>query len=565
MDVSPAQLLWLDGGRRAHPGAGQAVEDDRAGHQGPRRHPHGRPAGQDLLDERRHRRHDHVDLLRDRACPPGSTAWNKKKLADTYFGKTWDRALPVAGLRGLPRPTTPPAKAGGRASARPSRTKLDGKLKAPGPDYYEAFCATPFANDWEIDFAKAAVEGEQLGQRGVTDMLAISLSATDLAGHDFGPLSQKSRTSWCAPTSRSAISSDWMHGKLGKEEVLVVLSADHGGVAMPEQMSSLGFSAGRIKKKMISDVVEKALKASSAATSRVLAAGGSAHFPRPQEDRREEAPTPRRWSTSRARPPRVEGFGGYFTRAQLLRGEVPDTELGRAMLADVLRASRRRRGDVDCCPSISGESTPSTTRAPPTAPSTGYDADVPLVFAGASVKPGKNGVREMIDLAPTLSTLAWRARRAPRSRHPARQGRRLTIARGRRGRAGASPAGGSRKARRRGESHLFPMYFSPRGDLPGAPRARPSAARSPTIAAVRSTRIRSPRRRANAQLVRELGPARPRRGPGRSCARMAPDRFCSRRARGGKRRVEQGAGERARVVVGRPLRRADQLGDPAVA
>lgn len=50
---------------------------------------------------------------------------------------------------------------------------------------------TPFASDWEFDFAKTAVENEQLGQRGVTDLLAISISAPDLAGHDFGPMSHE--------------------------------------------------------------------------------------------------------------------------------------------------------------------------------------------------------------------------------------------------------------------------------------------------------------------------------------------------------------------------------------
>lgn len=53
--------------------------------------------------------------------------------------------------------------------------------------FYELVGRTPAANSYEFDFAKALITGEKLGQRGVTDLVTISLSANDIQGHQLGP------------------------------------------------------------------------------------------------------------------------------------------------------------------------------------------------------------------------------------------------------------------------------------------------------------------------------------------------------------------------------------------
>src|SRR5690606_9955999 len=47
--------------------------------------------------------------------------------------------------------------------------------------------STPFGNSFTLDMAKAAIENENMGARGVTDFLAVSLSSPDFVGHQFGP------------------------------------------------------------------------------------------------------------------------------------------------------------------------------------------------------------------------------------------------------------------------------------------------------------------------------------------------------------------------------------------
>lgn len=337
------------------------------------------------------------------SLPAWVDAWNKKKLADSYFGKVWDRALPASAYATAAQDDTA-GEGGWKGLGRTFPHRVDGKLKAPGPEYYEALCESPFANDWELDFAKTAVESEQLGQRGVTDMLVVSISATDLAGHDFGPLSQEVQDIVVRTDKQVGDFLDWLYGKLGKEEVLVVVSADHGGLPVPEQLSAYGFSSGRIKKKTIKDAVEKALKDKVGGEKWVLALEDPHIFldRKKIEEKKLKAEDVERVAGEAAA--KLDGFGGYFTRSQLVEGRVPDSELGRAILRTYFVP---RGGDVVMWTlpfyiwGKYAEKDTGTTHGT----FYRYDSDVPLLFSGAAVKPGHYGVREMIDLAPTLSHL----------------------------------------------------------------------------------------------------------------------------------------------------------------
>jgi predicted AlkP superfamily pyrophosphatase or phosphodiesterase len=54
-------------------------------------------------------------------------------------------------------------------------------------DFYDKVGATPAAVSYELDFAKALVENEGLGKDDVTDVLTVSISSTDILGHQVGP------------------------------------------------------------------------------------------------------------------------------------------------------------------------------------------------------------------------------------------------------------------------------------------------------------------------------------------------------------------------------------------
>jgi predicted AlkP superfamily pyrophosphatase or phosphodiesterase len=90
------------------------------------------------------------------------------------------------------------------------------------------FRTTPFGNTLTLDFAKAAVDGYQLGQGAVTDFLAINCASTDYVGHQFGINSIEEEDTYLRLDRDLSDFFSYLDEKLGKENYTVFLTADHG-------------------------------------------------------------------------------------------------------------------------------------------------------------------------------------------------------------------------------------------------------------------------------------------------------------------------------------------------
>ncbi len=94
-----------------------------------------------------------------------------------------------------------------------------------------------------LQAAFALLEHYRLGRRGVTDLLAISFSATDLVGHGYG-------TAGPEMCEQMYLLDDLFGQLLARLEtlgvdVLLVLSADHGGTDFPERRALQGDAQAR--------------------------------------------------------------------------------------------------------------------------------------------------------------------------------------------------------------------------------------------------------------------------------------------------------------------------------
>src|SRR5205085_4542868 len=110
-------------------------------------------------------------------------------------------------------------------------------------------------------FAERAIDAEKLGQRGVTDLLAVSFSSNDYIGHDLGP---------DAPEVHDiSVRTDQVLGKLfqfldervGLQKVLVVMTSDHGVAPLPEVNHTRRMPGGRMAPGAVRDAVQAALAA----------------------------------------------------------------------------------------------------------------------------------------------------------------------------------------------------------------------------------------------------------------------------------------------------------------
>ena len=88
---------------------------------------------------------------------------------------------------------------------------------------------TPFGNTLTLTFAEAALDHYALGKGEETDFLAINLASTDYVGHSYGPNSIEVEDTYIRLDQDLAAFFKMLDKKVGKNNYLVFLSADHGG------------------------------------------------------------------------------------------------------------------------------------------------------------------------------------------------------------------------------------------------------------------------------------------------------------------------------------------------
>lgn len=339
------------------------------------------------------------------ALPEWVRQWNAAGKADTYFGRTWDRLLPEAAYE-IQGPDDAPGeddKAAGLGRTLPK--KIAGRETAPGIPFYNALQNTPFYNEVVADFAQAAIEHENLGGRpGITDVLCLSFSANDHAGHLYGPDSHEVMDMTVRTDRVLEQLFGFLDRRIGLQKCLIVLTADHGVAPMPERIHALGpqIAAGRIDGAKLLATCEAAVVEKFGALAdggRWLLRDGPALLILPAALAEKKVAPPTVQAVVREALLRIEYVQAAYTRDQLERGDVHD-EPGRMMLRSF---NRERSGDVlyQTKPYYFSRATGSTHGTP-----YNYDTHVPLLWYGAGVKPGFYNARVGVDdLAPTLARL----------------------------------------------------------------------------------------------------------------------------------------------------------------
>jgi len=168
--------------------------------------------------------------------------WNGKRLADRYEDKSWEllqnrSEYVYRDVDDRPYETALPGY--GRVFPHPFGNK-DGSL------FYTLLTLSPMGDILTLDFAKTLIEKEQLGQDDVPDYLAVSFSSTDYVGHIFGIASLESEDNILQLDRTLADLFEYVDEKVGLQNTLIVLSADHGAPEAPEYMASLGMDVDRL-------------------------------------------------------------------------------------------------------------------------------------------------------------------------------------------------------------------------------------------------------------------------------------------------------------------------------
>lgn len=330
--------------------------------------------------------------------PTWVKGFNDKKLPDGYHGKQWELTLAAKEYLGDDeRPFESDWYGMGKIFPHP----LSGGLPSPGPQSYSALASSPLMNEVVVEFAKAALEGEQLGKDEVPDLLSLSFSPLDRTYHLYGP------TSW--EMQDHLLKLDKALGELlaaaeraagGKGNLLVVLTGDHGGANIPEEWASLGLEGLRVPPAAIQKGLNEELEKRFGAANLVAAI--------------EEIDVYLDQKLIEAK--KLDGVAVRRAAAAWLSKQ-PELQLGVArddllsvadeQLGHVLRNSfhPERSGDVLMVMKpfrVLESEKAGTSHGTPWS----YDAEVPIFLFGKGVKAGQYTTpAQPIDLAPTVGTL----------------------------------------------------------------------------------------------------------------------------------------------------------------
>lgn len=105
-----------------------------------------------------------------------------------------------------------------------------------GSQDFSLFTYTPFANTALTDLAIKGIQSEGLGTDYRTDMLCISYSTPDLVGHAFGPYSVELEDIYLRLDQDLSKLIRFLEKQLGKKEFVIMLTADHAVVPVPQQL-----------------------------------------------------------------------------------------------------------------------------------------------------------------------------------------------------------------------------------------------------------------------------------------------------------------------------------------
>lgn len=162
--------------------------------------------------------------------PDWAKRFNDRKMTDSLTNKPWELLLPMNTYVGSTADDVP------YEGLFKSETKpvFPHDLPTIKKEDSELIRKTPFGNYYTLEFAKAALQGEQLGKSGETDFLAVSLSSTDYVGHQFGINALETEDTYLRLDRDLTSFIDYLDQQVGRTNYLLFLTADHGASANPD-------------------------------------------------------------------------------------------------------------------------------------------------------------------------------------------------------------------------------------------------------------------------------------------------------------------------------------------
>ncbi|MBI3667656.1 MAG: alkaline phosphatase family protein [Acidobacteria bacterium] len=327
--------------------------------------------------------------------------FNSRCLADSYFKTPWSRLLRDEKLY----------LEYSREDDFPGEWDLEDTVfphahrgRPPDPAYYDNLRRTPFADDLLLEAALEAFQAHDLGTRSSPDLFAVSFSAGDVIGHTYGPSSQESMDEYLRLDLVLDKLLKAVDARVGLDQTLVILSADHGVMPLVEWLRKQGIKdTRRVPATALENTVQKALKARFPSAGNLIATFHNPHFTLNLEaihqhglDRAEVERTAIKALLATGAVAAVYTHADMFSKGP---AEDPFIALFRNSFFPArsphLMVLPKKYYYIDNHPGGTGHGTPYE-----------YDRHVPIVWMGAGIKPGRYAdAAGPEDIAPTLAKM----------------------------------------------------------------------------------------------------------------------------------------------------------------
>ncbi|HEV2831275.1 MAG TPA: alkaline phosphatase PafA [Hanamia sp.] len=262
--------------------------------------------------------------------------------------------------------------------------------------------STPFGNTLTLDFAKAAVNGYNLGNGQATDFLTVNCASTDYVGHKYGPNSIEVEDTYLRLDKDFADFFRFLDQKVGKGNYLIFLTADHGAAHSIGFMQEHNIPANFLVSKKITTPLNEFLN-QQFGVENLAPSFSNYHFSFDLKKINEQ----------KLNYDAVKKAAVSFLQKQPgIQFAVDIDNIGSAPIPEPIKTkiingyNTKRCGPVMIIPDagwFSGSEGGTGTTHGSWNP---YDTHIPLVFMGWGIKPGAtNRYVRMSDISPTLAAL----------------------------------------------------------------------------------------------------------------------------------------------------------------
>ncbi|MES1219956.1 MAG: alkaline phosphatase PafA [Bacteroidota bacterium] len=321
--------------------------------------------------------------------------FNEKKIIDTYYENDWETLYPINTYT----LSTADDKRYENTSNGDAKPVFPHRLKQFIGKNYGAVRSTPYGNTLTFAFAKAAIEGYNMGGGNFTDFLAVSFSSPDGIGHTYGPNSIEQEDDYLRLDKDLADFFTYLDKRFGKGNYLYFITADHGVAESPGYYLENKMPSGAISDKDFSNL-DSLLKEKFNVTKPILSFNNDQIY--------------MNWDEFDKKGIDHKEIGNFIKKTLLkspgIANVLATESLGTAAVPDYIKSmlikgyNVKRSGDFDIIPqptwkdgSIKGAT--HGTWYP-------FDAHIPLVWMGWNIKQGHtNRVTGMTDISPTLAAL----------------------------------------------------------------------------------------------------------------------------------------------------------------